>query len=105
MAEESDDDGSRLINNIIDDFTVRVHLLKKDLINLLLDKMKRNYIAHHFLNDFINRAVNESLDEQSLIDCIEKENDTKLIISDQEKQILITLAHLNIEHKRTEYQM
>ena len=95
----TNDERTKLINEIINKLSNEAKLSKNEVIGLLLNKAKRNYTAHGCIEDFIHYLINGECTVDDFIQYIENENEASLCISDQEKEILMKLLQYNIVHR------
>jgi hypothetical protein len=99
------DVSSRRINNVLQEFAPRTKLSRDDLIDVLLAKMNRNLIAHHYIDNYIDDVLNGHRRVDDFIKHIEKINDIILIISNTQKNILMKLIRFNISHLQDKKQI
>ncbi|CAF1355286.1 unnamed protein product [Rotaria sordida] len=89
-----------LISEIIQKFSNEAKLSTDELIELLLEENKRNYNAHGFIEDYIDDFIYGECTENDLIQYIEDKSDVNIIITNNEKDLLIKLMRFNIAHRQ-----
>jgi hypothetical protein len=96
MGTLIDDEPTKIIDEIINNFSIQSKLEKNDLIDLLLNKAKRNYETHEVIDDLIDEIINGQYTEDQLIQYLEVENDVTLAITSKENDIIIKLLHVKV---------
>lgn len=94
------DEATKLVHNMISRFSDEANLSKNEVIELLLNKTRRNYTAHGCIEDFIDDLSGNEYTTNDFIHYIENENEITLCINNKEKEILMKLLHYNIVHHR-----
>jgi len=62
MGTLIDDEPTKIIDEIINNFSIQSKIEKNDLIDLLLNKAKRNYETHGVIDDFIDGIINAQVE-------------------------------------------
>ena len=94
------DESQRIIKQIIQNYSKEIDLPVKEIINLLLFKSQRNFKAHGFIEYFIKDVLSNICNENDLVGYIENEHNVQVILDNHEKDVLLKLAHVNIEQRR-----
>ena len=97
---ETSDAATQLVSNVINEFSKTIGLTKDQVIELLLKKAKRNYIAHGYIDMFINDLIAGEYEPDDFFKYIEEENLVDLSIGNKDKNLLLKLLQYNVLHRQ-----
>ncbi len=75
---------------------------KNELIDLLLNKSKRNYQSHGMIEGFIDDVINNQYMKEDLKQYLKEEHNIDLFIDNKEIEKLMKLLDLNINRHRNQ---
>ncbi|CAF4986127.1 unnamed protein product [Rotaria sp. Silwood1] len=99
-GEEMNDEPIILINKILQAFCNEAELSKNELLELVLHKIAINYESHGFIENYLYDVIHNHCKEHDFIRYIENENHVTIIITDEEKDVLMKLVRINIALRR-----
>jgi hypothetical protein len=63
------------------------------MIEIIIDKTRRNYKSHGLIDHFIDDLIHESYDENDLIQYLECKHLVQLIVNEHEEELLNKLVY------------
>ncbi len=100
--KNNDDNADESICQIIIEFSKESQLEKNELIDLLLNKSKRNYQSYGMIEGFIDDVINNQYMKEDLKQYLKEEHNIDLFIDNKEKEKLMKLLDLNINRHRNQ---
>ena len=97
---ETSDAATQLVSNVINEFSKIIGLTKDQVIELLLKKAKKNYIAHGYIDLFIKDLIAGEYEPDDFFKYIEEENLVDLSIGNKDKNLLLKLLQYNVLHRQ-----
>ncbi len=100
--EEIKDSPMKIINDVICRFSNKSNIDRKDFIDLLVEKSKRNYDLHGYIDDYLSDIIANQSKTNDIISFIEEKNQCTIIIDNEAKNKFLQLVNMNIEHLQVE---
>lgn len=87
----------KIVHKIVKDFANQSMINFATMIDLLINKCRRNCVSHGIIDSYINNVLNNENDEIDIINYLEEEHLIKIVFNGEQEDILKKLVHINIK--------